>query len=193
MRTWKDNKSLLVVNLLAGPGIGKTCLSYDLTSLISKRGYNTERTGEYAKTMLWNRQLDLAAEQDFIFAQQHHKQRRYVNAGTECVISDSPLCLGLLYLPDDFPSTFKPFVLDAFDSYTNFNVHLVRNPNITYQQFGRFQNLEQAQEKDQVLADMIATNNINIDLTLMSQDGNDQIIFDALKQHFPERFTRDTK
>ena len=44
---------MLVVNLFAGPGRGKSVMSAEVFALLKKRGINCELIQEYAKSRVW--------------------------------------------------------------------------------------------------------------------------------------------
>lgn len=147
----KDNKKLKVVNLLGGPGIGKSATAYSLSGLMKKRGMKIELIHEFAKELVWEKAHHMFTEQDYIFAQQHRLIRRLVQHDIDWAVTDSPLLLELLYMPEWFPKTFPPFLMEVFDTYSNINIMLERNPDIPYVAEGRNQTQAQAIEKDNEL------------------------------------------
>jgi tRNA uridine 5-carbamoylmethylation protein Kti12 len=145
---FSDNKKLTVINMFGGPGTGKSTAAADLFTRMKRNGYRVELVHEVAKDYVWEEWGHIFGEQDYIFANQHRLIRRLVNHEVDYAISDSSIILGLFYMPDWFPESFKPFVLDVFNTYTNVNVIFERNPEFPYQQWGRNESEQQAIEKD---------------------------------------------
>lgn len=144
IRPWSDNKSLVVVNFFGGPGTGKSTTAAELFALMKKQGFKVELIHEIAKDYVWERWDHIFREQDYIFAHQHRLQRRLVGHDIDYVILDSSLLLGLFYAAPDFPPSFKVFLRDVFDSYTNINFYLQRSAQFEYVQAGRNQNIDDA-------------------------------------------------
>lgn len=144
----KDNKKLKVVNFFGGPGIGKSTTATAVFSKMKKLGMKVELVHEVAKDFVWEEWSHIFGEQDYIFAHQHRLIRRLVRHDIEYAVVDSSILLSLLYAPDWYPKTFEPFVLDVFNSYSNINIMLERNPEIPYIEAGRNQTYVEALEKD---------------------------------------------
>jgi AAA domain len=149
IRPWAENKTLTVVNFFGGPGTGKSTTAAELFALMKKQGFKVELLHEIAKDYVWERWDHIFREQDWISAHQHRLQRRLVGHDVDYVIIDSSLLLGIFYTPPDFPPSFKTFVRDVFDSYTNINFYLQRSTEFDYVQVGRNQTPEQAHAIDQ--------------------------------------------
>ena len=63
---------MILINLFGGPGIGKTVLSADLFSILSKLGHNTELILEYAKSCYYENRMNILKEdQLYLLAKQH--------------------------------------------------------------------------------------------------------------------------
>lgn len=134
MDSYTKNKNLTVINMLGGPGSGKSTVAAGLFSLMKCHNYNVELVTEYPKDLIWAERQNMFTEQDYILAKQNHRLRCLVGK-VDYVVTDTSLLLGLFYMPDDFPSSFAPFVLDTFNSYNNINIFLKRLK--PYVQLGR--------------------------------------------------------
>lgn len=154
---FSDNKKLTVINLLGGPGVGKSVLAAELFAAMKKRGFRVELIHEVAKDFTWERWYDLLGEQDYIFAHQHRLQRRLVSHDIDYVIVDSSLLLGLFYMPPDFPQSFRQFILDVYNSYNNMNFYIKRSDEFLYDPVGRNQTKSEAMEIDRKVYDYIIT------------------------------------
>lgn len=154
---FSQNKKLTVINLLGGPGVGKSVVAAELFAIMKKQGCKVELIHEVAKDFTWEQWHTILTEQDYVFAHQHRLQRRLVAHDIDYVIVDSSLILGLFYLPDDFPQSFKQFVLDVYNSYNNINVHLQRSSSFPYDPVGRNQTEHEAIEIDRKVRSFIQT------------------------------------
>jgi nicotinamide riboside kinase len=137
MSRWADNKRLKVIQLFGGPGIGKSTTAADLYSAMKKKGLKVELVHEIAKDLVWDKRHNMFYEQDWIMAQQHQLQHRLVAHDNDYCVIDSSILLGLFYAADDYPPEFKAWCRTVYDSYTNLNIMLKRNPQFPYVQEGR--------------------------------------------------------
>lgn len=173
------NEKLIVVNMFGGPGTGKSVTAADLFSRMKKNGKKAELVHEVAKDYVWEDWAHIFGEQDFIFGNQHRLIRRLVYHDVDYAIVDSSIILGIFYMPEWFPKSFIPFVVDVFKTYSNVNVMFERNPEIPYQQWGRNETEEQAKEKDRQIRDFFDANGIPY-ITVMAGNGADEIIYNHL-------------
>ena len=160
-KTFEDNKRLTVVNLLAGPGCGKSVLSAQLFAGMSIAGYKVELVHEWAKHEgVWEQRTNIFTEQDFITSNQHRLIRRLVNHDVDYAVVDSSLLLAGIYAPSWFPSSFFPFILDQYYTYDNINIVLERNPELTQKQTGRNEDFVNALKKDAEIVALLERYNI---------------------------------
>ena len=99
-------------------------------------------------------------EQDWMFASQNHLLRRLISHDIDYAVVDSSILLSLFYLPDDFPQSFRSFVVDAFNTYDNINIFIDRNPDLPYVQAGRNQTLDEAKLVDDEIHQYFLDNKI---------------------------------
>jgi nicotinamide riboside kinase len=173
------NAELTVVNMFGGPGTGKSVTAADLFSMMKKAGKKVELVHEVAKDYVWEDWSHIFGEQDFIFGNQHRLIRRLVYHDVDYAIVDSSIILGLFYMPEWFPESFKPFVIDMFNTYNNVNVMFERNPNIPYQQWGRNETEQQAREKDAQIRNFFDENNIPY-IVVIAGENPHQVIYDHI-------------
>lgn len=173
---WSDNKKLTVINFFGGPGCGKSTTATAVFSRMKRLNYKVEFVHEVAKDFVWEKWSQIFGEQDYIFAHQHRLLRRLISHDIDYAVTDSPILLSLFYLPEDFPDSFKPFVLDVFNSYNNINIYLKRSEQIQYFQTGRNETLEQAKEKDQMILAFFEQNKIPFWNVLAGDTAEDTII-----------------
>lgn len=133
-----------VINLLGGPGVGKSVTASQLFAKLKRLGANVELVTEYAKDMVWENRDNILEDQLYILAKQNRKLSRLLGL-VDYAITDCPLLLGLAYTKPDYYKEFHSFLMEVWNSYDNQNFYLVRSPKNKYQAIGRVQNnLEEA-------------------------------------------------
>mgnify|MGYP000196155730 CR=1 FL=1 len=153
-------KKLKVINLWGAPGSGKSTIAAGLYHHMKVHGYSVELINEYAKQMTWERRHpDHFKNQLYITAKQHNKQMHLLSHDIDICITDSPLPLGLLYVPEDYFPSYEALVWEIYGTYDNFNV--VLNPSHSYQPVGRNQSEEEAKELQQQMMTLLETNNVD--------------------------------
>jgi hypothetical protein len=146
-----------VINLFGGPGIGKSTMAADLFALMKREGASVELVNEYAKEVTWEGHLSYLEDEFYVLA---HQNRRLVRlkGKVDYVITDSPILLGLAYVPPDYyPNYFSKFIHEVWNSYTNINIVLKRE-KWKYTQQGRNQDYEQALIKDNMMVELLKGN-----------------------------------
>lgn len=160
MKSYNENRTLTVINLFGGPGVGKSSIAARLFSDMKVHSKSVEYVSEVAKDYTWEERHNMLTEQDIIFAKQHSRIRRLVGK-VDYVVVDSPIILGLMYIPKDFPSSFEPYVLETFNTYNNKNILL--NRTVPYNPIGRNQSELEAKCIDAELKVFLTRNNINFE------------------------------
>lgn len=149
-----------VINFIGGPNTGKSTTASGLFYYMKVHGINVELVNEYAKEKTWEEHSNILQDQLYILAKQNRKLER-LRGKVDYAITDSPIFLGLNYMPDGYPTTFEPFVMDIWNSYDNITYYLHNDGDLTYQQSGRSQSLDQAKEKDNEIRNFVETRNIS--------------------------------
>lgn len=176
---YTENKKLNVINFFGGPCTYKSTTAAKLYAHLneSNLGYRTELIHEAAKDLKWDNRLHMFGEQDYIFAMQNSYLRRLVYHDITHAIVDSSILLSLFYMSDDFPQSFKMFVTEAFNSYNNINIRMVRPDNAIYHQEGRNETVEEAKILDDTIQKWFVSNNIPVCSVVAGQpDTLDQIV-----------------
>jgi tRNA uridine 5-carbamoylmethylation protein Kti12 len=134
-----------VINLFAGPGAGKSTTAAGLFFHLKSQNIKCELVTEYAKDMTYEKRHNILTDQLYILAKQNRRLSRLVGT-VDYIITDSPLIIGLAYVPDNYFPSFSNLVSEIFNSYDNCNYFIKRNK--PYQKYGRNQTEEEAKEKD---------------------------------------------
>jgi nicotinamide riboside kinase len=146
----------LVVNLLGGPGSGKSTTAANVFAHLKWQDVNCEMAAEYAKDLVWEHRHKTFENQIYMFGKQHHRIYRLIGQ-VDVVITDSPIILTPIY-DLDRRETLKKLVLEEFNRVHNFNIFLNRRKK--YQPKGRNQNEDQAKEKDREIKSFLEDNGI---------------------------------
>lgn len=151
-----NNKKTVVINLLGGPGSGKSSMCASIFAALKWRDIETEMCLEYAKDRVWEGSAHVLENQLYVFGKQHHRMYR-LKGKVDIIVTDSPLLLSIIYDSKN-DTSFRQVVLNEFNSYENINLFVRRkkkyNPN------GRLQTFEQAKEKDAEIKKLLKDNGI---------------------------------
>ena len=123
-------KDTLVVNLMGGPGVGKSTYAALLFSKLKEMKIDCELSSEFAKELVWEQRNETFKDELYIFAKQAHRTFR-LNGKVDVIITDRPLILTCHYAKDD--KALCNLCVDRFNQYNNLNYVLERvkdyNPN----------------------------------------------------------------
>ena len=148
-------KRTLVVNLIGGPGVGKSTTMAALFSKLKQNDVDCEQVTEFAKELVWEARNETFKDELYIFAKQAHRLFR-INGKVDIVVTDRPLILTCYYAQGDKP--LCDLCYSEFSKYYSLNIFLERekvyNPN------GRNQTEDQAKEVDIGLKKVLEDYNI---------------------------------
>jgi len=141
------------INLWGGAGCGKSTTAARLFADLKAKNYSIELCAEYIKSWAYQKRVPKSFDQVYIFGKQLHAEDMTFQSGVEHLVTDSPLMMQIVYaqkykLPvwDDLLE-----ICDAFEEqHPSINIMLDRT-GITYQQNGRYETLEQAEEIDRMM------------------------------------------
>jgi len=137
---------MIVCNVFAGAGAGKTTVALLLAGLLKQSGVDCEYVDEWHKMSVWLNHGNVLEHPEILLANQHQKLWA-LDGKVQIVVSDCPLLLfapyAREYIPDYSHSEFETMSLALNRKYQNFNVWVNRNPSI-FKQEGRVQTLEQS-------------------------------------------------
>lgn len=146
----------VVINLFGGPGCGKSTIAAELFATLKKQGYEVELVTEYAKDKVWEESYKTLENQIYVFSKQLHRMWRLKDK-VQFIITDSPLLLSIIY-DKDKNEDLKNLVITKFNSFDNINI--VINRSTVYNQNGRYQNEEQANEIDKEIKELLVLQDI---------------------------------
>ena len=157
-----------IINFFGGPGIGKSTQSAGLFTEMKKHHMDVELTYEFPKIVAWEENYSAVKDQFYITANQHRNISRLYGK-VKYIIVDSPIILGMVYKErynkePDYPAMFYDehfdnFLINLFKKYDSLNILLTRNDE-TYDENGRFQNLQESKEIDMEIKQKLFSNNL---------------------------------
>jgi nicotinamide riboside kinase len=140
--------SALIVNIVGGPGIGKSTLAAALFATLKKRGILVEHVQEYAKELVWKRDFKTLANQDFVLAGQIQKLDFLVDQ-VKVIVLDGSLINGMYYNRRNGGSyqRIDANIIEYYNRFRNIVVCPIRKP-FEFSQEGRLEGLDESKQID---------------------------------------------
>lgn len=151
----KDQK-MLVVNLFAGPGAGKSSVASGIFSLLKSSSINCELVTEVSKDMIWNGSNKALEYQPYIFGNQAWRIER-LNGLVDVVVTDSPILLSTIYAKE-MPKCFHDLVFHEHNRHKSFNVFLNRSE--AFDATGRVHSLQESIDLDNQIRTLLIRHDI---------------------------------
>lgn len=149
----------LVVNLVAGPGAGKSTTAAGTFFELKQRGVNCEYVPEFAKDLVWEDRTNVLGNQVYILGKQYHRLWR-LQGKVDVIVTDCPLFLAVHY-GDHMSEAFKSLALELFNGMDNMTFYLERAK--AYNPAGRVQTEDKAKQIDQELWSLLNTHDVDFD------------------------------
>lgn len=161
-----------VINLLGGPGSGKSTVAAATFAELKYQQKEVELVTEFAKDLVWERSWSPMENQIYMLGQQYHRLHRLIGK-VDFVVTDAPILLQLYY-GRNMPASFQQLVLDLYGEMNNHNFFLVRpeqyNPN------GRRQNKSEAEEVDKYLCWKMGLHGLPAEHIVTNRDAPQEIL-----------------
>jgi hypothetical protein len=148
-------KKTLFVNLLAGPGAGKSTTAAKVFGRLKDLDINCELIQEFAKDLTWEESHLQLSDQLYVSGQQHFRQHR-LDGKVTVAVTDSPLIVGLLYFNEKdcfLKQNFERYIAGLFLRQNNANYFIERRKK--YNPKGRNQTKAQAIQKDSLCKNLL--------------------------------------
>ena len=117
-----------VINVIAGPGAGKSTLAAGLYYTAKCKGLHVELVTEVAKDLVWEGREQALRNQAYVFGRQVQRVDRLNHL--DVVITDSPFLLSAIYSPKDYPKAWEEVVVQIWKQYDNHVVLLNRGARV---------------------------------------------------------------
>jgi adenylate kinase family enzyme len=171
------NKVTYIVNLLGGPGCGKSTLASLVYAKLKLRKFVTEYVQEYAKQLVWTKQFDILNNQYYV-TQYQYKLFKQMTGIVDFVVTDGSILHGLYYNLHNKDNTSNidkthKLIIDSYNEFHNINIFLDRG-DFKYEVQGRLQNEIEAREIDIILKHLLKQNNIKFE-TFVADSTDDNI------------------
>lgn len=163
----REPKDTVIVNMLAGPGAGKTQSAWSIAAGLKAKGVIVEYVPEYAKELVWDERFDLCdgsyKNELAIYKEQKHRIDRLIGK-VDVIVTDRPLILSNIYIDkdkntaEDFEKYVK-MVNQDFSKYNNINYFICRSKE--YVQAGRMQTEDEAKKLDADLLEFLNKNDVS--------------------------------
>ena len=142
-----------VINLVGGPGCGKSTTAAGLFYELKRRDYSVELVTEYAKSRVWEDSLRTLNDQIYVFGKQQHMQWKLLG-NVDYVITDTSLLFGLIDGGLQVTPAVEELVTEDFKRFDNICYFLKRD-GVKFEQSGRIQNLEASEKIDKDLIELM--------------------------------------
>lgn len=156
----KKSKTL-VINMMGGPGVGKSILAADSFSALKKNFITCDISHEYIKRKLREQAKKVVQSQIYIFGKQQFQLFGMID-DVLVVVTDSPILLSAIYPINDEPKC--PFltglILKEYMSYNNMMYFIERDETAEYETEGRYQDLAGAKIVDAKVKEFLLKNKI---------------------------------
>lgn len=151
-------RQTIIINLVSGPGAGKTTLAAFLFYKLKTLGRVVEYIPEVAKMLVWKGEFSLLNNQHWV-SQEQFKLFSALKGKVDIIITDGSLLHGLYYnrFNQDNLSNIDKTETDILKWYSQFNniVIFVDRGDIAYEACGRYQSEKEARQVDAVLQHLL--------------------------------------
>ncbi len=160
MSTQRDTK---VINIVSGPGCGKTVTAALLFAELKMLGYTVEYVPEYAKRLIWLSEWDTLNNQHYVSTEQY-KLLKSMMGHVDYIVTDGSLLHGLYYNKTNLDNTSDVLrthrrILSYYKQFNNINLFLTRG-SFKYETAGRQQTEDEARQIDIELQKILIDENI---------------------------------
>ena len=173
------DRRALVVNLVGGPGAGKSTGAAYIFSKLKMAGVNAELISEFAKEKCWEESKAVFENQIYIFGKQYFKMSK-VASKVDVLVTDSPLVLSCLYNPYEgaMREKFDALSLEVFHGFSNLT-YFVNRVN-KYNPIGRFQDEAGSDAKAKEIHDFLVKQKISFTEINGAEPDYDRVVKNVL-------------
>lgn len=156
-----QNKQPIVINGYGGPGAGKSTACMEITAALKKEGYNAEYVQEYAKELVYEKDMEMldgSPEHQYEILKEQTRRMDRLYDQVDFIVTDSPVMLNTIYNKQLTPE-YESLVNELQGEYINYSFFMERDVS-NFEEEGRIHNLTESIEKDNEIKDMLQKNEI---------------------------------
>lgn len=180
MKDQKTKKEAIIINIIGGPGTGKSIIASDVFSALKRKYVSCDISAEYIKRKLREQALKVVQNQVYIFAKQQF-QLFSMKDDVQVIVTDAPFILCPIYDKTNCPF-LKGLSIKEFKKYRNLTYFIERDKKVVYEQEGRYQDLKGARAVDKKVKKFLIDNKIEYkSLNGIGVDSLEVIVNDIVK------------
>lgn len=188
----KRDKTPVVINGYGGPGAGKSTACMEITAALKKAGYGAEYVQEYAKELVYDKNMEMldgSAKNQFEILKEQTRRVDRLYDQVDFIVTDSPILLNEIYNKELTPE-YRDIVGKIQNSYSNFSFFIERDVS-NFEEEGRIHNLAESIQKDQKIRDMLLDNDIKY--KTYNHENINEIVNDAINYYESYNLMNDRK
>lgn len=188
----KRDKTPVVINGYGGPGAGKSTACMEITAALKKAGYGAEYVQEYAKELVYDKNMEMldgSAKNQFEILKEQTRRVDRLYDQVDFIVTDSPILLNEIYNKELTPE-YRDIVGKIQNSYSNFSFFIERDVS-NFEEEGRIHNLAESIQKDQEIRDMLLDNDIKY--KTYNHENINEIVNDAINYYESYNLINDRK
>ena len=174
-----QNKEPIVINGYGGPGAGKSTACMEITAALKKEGYNAEYVQEYAKELVYEKDMEMldgSPEHQYEILKEQTRRMDRLYDQVDFIVTDSPVMLNTIYNKQLTPE-YESLVNELQGEYINYSFFMERDVS-NFEEEGRIHNLTESIEKDNEIKDMLQKNEIKY--KTYNHENVNEIVNDAI-------------
>ena len=152
-----------LINLIGGPGCGKTTICALLFAKLKILGHSVEYIQEVAKSLVWAGDFDVLNNQYWV-SQRQSKLLDSLQGKVQFIVTDGCLLHGIYYNRNNEDNVSniektEKFIWDCYGQFNNINIYIVRG-DYPYEEAGRYQSEDEAKYIDEFYSFMLKKHQI---------------------------------
>jgi len=174
-----QSKLPIVINGYGGPGAGKSTACLEITAALKKEGYNAEYVQEYAKELVYEKDMEMldgSPEHQYEILKEQTRRMDRLYDQVDFIVTDSPVMLNIIYNKQLTPE-YESLVNELQGEYINYSFFMERDAS-NFEKEGRIHNLTESIEKDNEIKDMLQKNEIKY--KTYNHENVNEIVNDAI-------------
>jgi len=170
-----DQRKTYLINIISGPGAGKTTICALLFAKLKIKGYTIEYIQEVAKHLVWEEDFELLDNQYWVSNRQF-TLLNCLQGKVDLIITDGCLLHGIYYNrfnQNNVSNVEKTeqLIVNSFKKFNNINIFLERG-NYPYEQVGRYQTEDEAKSIDKFFQTYLDEHKIPYQIFPVQEDKN---------------------